>query len=115
MKFFLNYRSIKSWKEHFSQNNVFCEEEIIQLASIFLNRKIKIFSVMDAERRDRVIYPHKDCNCGIETPEEPFYLLFYEEAHFISPHYESIRPKKSPEPPMLVDPPQIQSLPFPRI
>ena len=51
---------------------------------------------MDNETRDRLIHPHEACNCGKETPEEPLYLLFFEETHFVSPHYMSIRPKKTP-------------------
>ena len=49
---------------------------------------------MDSEERDQVIDPHFDCNCGLETPNEPpLYLMHYDDVHFINPHYQSIRPK----------------------
>ena len=71
-----------------------CDAEFVQLSSIFANRKIVIYSVMDCEVRDQVIDPHFDCNCGLETPNEPpLYLMHYDDVHFINPHYQSIRPK----------------------
>ena len=49
---------------------------------------------MDSEDRDEVIDPHLDCDCGQDTPNEPpLYLLHYDDVHFGSPHYQSIRPK----------------------
>ena len=92
LKFFLG-RSIASWIEHFSKNYIFCEQIFIQLTSIALNRKIKIYSVKDKENRDRLIDPHEQCGCGMKAPNEPLYLLYFEDVHFASPHYQSIRPK----------------------
>ena len=82
--------------DHFSQDHIFCENEFILLTSILLNRKIQIYSVMDKDARDKIINPHEACGCGTETPNEPLYLLYYEDAHFYSPHYQSIRPKQGP-------------------
>ena len=49
---------------------------------------------MDTENRDQIIDPHMDCECGIESPNEPpLYLLQYDDVHFRNPHYQSIRPK----------------------
>ena len=84
---------ISDWIERCSQNYIFSDEIFVQLASIALNRKIKIYSVMDKANRDRTIEPHADCSCGMQTPNEPLYLLYFEDAHFRSPHYQSIRPK----------------------
>ena len=30
---------------------------------------------------------------GKQAPSEPLYLMYFEDAHFMSPHYQSIRPK----------------------
>ena len=49
---------------------------------------------MDNELRDQVIDPHMDCECGQDSPNEPpLYLLHYDDIHFFSGHYQSIRPK----------------------
>ena len=76
----------------FFQDYIFCANEFIVLTSNLLNRKIQIYSVMDKTVRDKTIIPHEACGCNKETPEEPLYLLYYEDAHFLSPHYQSIRP-----------------------
>ena len=93
---YIYFRSVESWKNHFSQDFIFVEQIFIQLASVVLNRKIKIYSVIDKESRDRTIDPHENCSCGLEAPAEPLYFLYFEDAHFISPHYQSIRPKCAP-------------------
>ena len=90
---FFSGRSIASWIEHYSKNYIFSEQIFIQLTSIALNRKIKLYSVKDKENRDRIIDPHEHCGCGMKAPSEPLYLLYFEDAHFASPHYQSIRPK----------------------
>ena len=52
---------------------------------------------MNGQARKIELLPHEDCGCGIELPEyEPFSMLYYEETHFASPHYQSIRPKSEP-------------------
>ena len=86
-------RSVESWKTHFSQDYIFVEQIFIQLASVVLNRKVKIYSVMDKVSRDRTIDPHENCGCGQQAPDSPLYFMYYEDAHFHSPHYQSIRPK----------------------
>ena len=61
---------------------------------------------MDKESRDRTIDPHENCSCGLEAPAEPLYFLYFEDAHFISPHYQSIRPKSAPiVPDITISPP----------
>ena len=53
-----------------------------------------IYSVMDNELRDQIIDPHMDCECGQDSPNEPpLYLLHYDDIHFLSGHYQSIRPR----------------------
>ena len=87
-------RTKDSWKNYFSQDYIFCDAEFVQLTSLAVNRRIVIYSVMDNELRDQVIDPHLDCNCGQETPNEPpLYMLHYDDIHFLSGHYQSIRPK----------------------
>ena len=91
---YLYFRPIDSWKNYFGQDFISCDAEFVQLSSIFANRKIVIYSVMDCEVRDQVVDPHLDCECGQETPNEPpLYFLHYDDIHFASPHYQSIRPK----------------------
>ena len=91
--------SIEAWMEKFSQNYVFPEQEFIQMASTFLNRKIDLYPVnpydMDGPVQKIEIFPHKDCGCGMDMPDYlPFSMLYYEETHFATPHYQSIRPKQ---------------------
>ena len=46
---------------------------------------------MEGPVRKIEILPHGDCNCGTEMPDYlPFSMLYYEETHFASPHYQSI-------------------------
>ena len=50
---------------------------------------------MEGPVRKIEILPHGDCNCGTEMPDYlPFSMLYYEETHFATPHYQSIRPKQ---------------------
>ena len=86
--------STKLWIEKFSQPYVFPEQEFIQIASVFLNRKIVLYPVdpYNANPRKIEISPHENCGCGLEAPDEAFTMLYYEETNFVSPHYQSIFP-----------------------
>ena len=95
--------TVQDWMEKFSQPGIFPEQEFLQLASIFLNRKFVLYPVnphynTNGGLPNKIeIFPHKDCECGQKTPEEvqPFTMLYYEETNFVDPHYQSIRPLKS--------------------
>ena len=88
--------SIEAWMEKFSKNYIFPEQEFLQLACTFLNRKIDLYPVnpyMTGPVRKIELLPHTDCGCGMEMPNyEPFSMLYFEEANFVTPHYQSIRP-----------------------
>ena len=94
---------VKEWVKTYSQVGAYVGQEFLQLASIYLNRKIILYPVNpvanenDQEANRNVnkieIFPHEDCNCGIEsTNHEPITLLYYEETNFVTPHFQSIRP-----------------------
>ena len=114
---------VEVWMEKFSQNYVYPEQEFLQLCCTFLNRyvnsilitgidpleyfkmfifrKIVLYPVNPYDTNGQVrkieLLPHGDCGCGIEMSNyEPFYMLYYEESNFLSPHYQSIRPKNEP-------------------
>ena len=64
-----------------------------------LNRKIDLYPVnpyqTDGQVKKIEILPHKDCGCGMETPNyRSFSMLYYEETHFATPHYQSIIPRE---------------------
>ena len=93
--------TVQDWVGKFSQPYIFPEQEFIQLASIFLNRKFVLYPVnpyyTNGPPNKIEIFPHKDCGCGQKTPEDvrPFTMLYYEETNFVDPHYQSIRPLKN--------------------
>ena len=89
------YGKVDHWMEKM-RGNEWCDQNFIQLVSIYFNRKIIIFPVFPQNECDRnIIDPHDNCNCGEQVDESttPFSLLYYEETHFVSAHYQSIRPK----------------------
>ena len=66
----------------------YCDHVFIQLASLFLNKKIIIIPVLGKTQIE--ISPQ----IGLQTAiMESYYVLYYSEAQFHTPHYQSIRPK----------------------
>ena len=66
----------------------YCDHVFIQLASLFLNKKIIIIPVLGKTQIE--ISPQN----GLQTAiMESYYVLYYSEAQFHTPHYQSIRPK----------------------
>ena len=60
---------------------------------VFFLIMIYILISWNIDKVTMYIKPHTNCNCGMQAPSEPLYLLYFEDAHFRSPHYQSIRPK----------------------
>ena len=93
------YGTQNEWMDKMYGGDEWCDEIFLRLIAIYFNRKFIVFPVfpdLKKNARDRnIIDPHADCNCGEKADESatPFTLLYYEETHFVSSHYQSIRKK----------------------
>ena len=82
-------QSVEKWKDVYAEDCVYADEIFIRICSEVLNRKIVLIPV---HRK----VGHNDTGCIEITPtnpvSRPFNMLYYTECHFVSPHYQSIRP-----------------------
>ena len=83
-----NEQSIEDWKEIYAEDCIYIDEIFIRICSEVLNRKIVLIPVHHkvGHRQTGKI------EISPKNPESrPFYMLYYTECQFVSPHYQSIR------------------------
>ena len=78
----------QNWLMRMGSNYEYCDHYFIQLCANILDRSIEIVRVMSEER----ITISPVGGMGGHHIYSPLYVMFYEESHFIEPHYQSIRP-----------------------
>ena len=81
----------QNWLLRMGSNYEYCDHYFIQLCANILDRSIEIVRVMSEER----ITISPVGGMGGHLLHSPLYVMFYEESHFIEPHYQSIRPSTS--------------------
>ena len=83
-----NEQSIEVWKEIYAEDCIYIDEIFIRICSEVLNRKIVLIPVHHK-------VGHRQTGKIEITPKNPvsrpFYMLYYTECQFVSPHYQSIR------------------------
>ena len=81
------------WAQNMKQLGTFADRIFIYLASEYLSREFVIIPIFEPQNggNDRV------CIKPIHTTAkyQPLYFLYYSDARFVSPHYQSIRPSDS--------------------
>ena len=77
----------QNWLLRMGSNYEYCDHYFIQLCANILDRSIEIVRVMSEER----ITISPVGGMGGHHIYSPLYVMFYEESHFIEPHYQSIR------------------------
>lgn len=84
-----NEQSIENWREIYAEDRVYIDEIFIRICSEVLNRKIVLIPVHYNDGHNQTgrieITPKNSIS-------RAFYMLYYTESHFVSPHYQSIRP-----------------------
>ena len=81
--------SPQQWQNRMARVGVEVDHVFIQIASELLGREIVLYPVITEEgQQDRVTISPSS-----QTNHEPYHILLYDEAHFASPHYQSVRPQ----------------------
>ena len=82
----------QEWQNEMIQEGHYTDEIFVRTVAELLQRQIILYPVIpDPDREgDRItISPSQ------ETTHEPFHIIYYEEANFVNPHYQSIMPRPS--------------------
>ena len=70
----------------------YTDEIFVRTAAELLQRQIILYPVIpNINDNDRLIV-----SPSIESTHEPFHIIYYEEANFVNPHYQSVRPRETP-------------------
>ena len=76
------------WQRRMARVGVEVDEVFIQTASSMLGRQINLYPVIPQRgHRDRV-----EISPGVQTNQESYQILLYEDINFVTPHYQSLRP-----------------------
>ena len=84
--------TVLEWQNEMIQVGHYTDEIFVRTAAELLGRQIILYPVIPNQNDgDRVIV-----SPSIESTHEPFHIIYYEEANFINPHYQSVRPRDAP-------------------
>ena len=112
------HMSMEDWTNYMMNNGAYCDEVYLLLAAEVFNREIVLVPVFQEEGHDENGFikftPSSFLSCQMFSP---FYLLYYSEAKFVIPHFQSIRPTEGsqkliasiPERSSLLSLPQMES------
>ena len=87
--------SVQEWQNDMIREGTYTDEIFMRAAVELLGRQIILYPVIpDPNQLERVtISP----SYAVPAGTEPFHILYYEEANFVNPHYQSIRPRPQPQ------------------
>ena len=78
--------SKEAWMSQMKKDGEYADDVFLQLAEVVFRKKITVVHVIGGHTTN---YP---LVANTESYPSGIYVLYYEEAHFGSPHYQSVRP-----------------------
>ena len=83
--------TLDQWKLRLLEQGAVCDQIFIQGTAEWLRRKIRIVPVVfQGAKNDGIIVIQPSREWMVK---DSFYLLYFSEAHFVTPHYQSIKKK----------------------